>query len=151
MKFNLKKFIIILLSTFIIGNLFSFLSFDTNFYKSLEKPIDVPGILFPIVWSILFLLMSISLYMATNNKEDNTDSYIIYYVQLVINSLWTLFFFGFKLYLFSFFWIILIIISVIIMIINFYKKNKVSSLLQIPYLVWLIFASYLNFMIYYLN
>lgn len=151
MKFNLKKFIIILISTFIIGNLFSFLSFDTSFYKSLEKPIDVPGIVFPIVWSILFLLMSISLYMATNNKENNTDSYIIYYVQLIINSLWTLFFFGFKLYLFSFFWIILIIISVIIMIINFYKKNKVSSLLQIPYLVWLIFASYLNFMIYYLN
>lgn len=151
MKINFKKLLLIIAVTFIIGNIFTFFTIDTSFYKQLNKPFEVPGIVFPIVWSILFLLMSISLYIVTNNNKDNSDSYKIYFIQLIINAFWTLFFFGLKLYLFSFLWIILLIVAVVIMIINFYKKNKVAGLLQIPYLLWLIFASYLNYMIYYLN
>ena len=96
--------------------------------------------------------MAISLYIVSETKSlDIEKSYLIYIAQLIVNSLWTLLFFGLKLRLFSFIWIVLLIILVIIMIKNFFDKNKLSGLLQIPYLLWLIFAGYLNLMIYILN
>ena len=151
MKFNFKKFIIITIITFVIGNLFSFFVMNNmEYYKTLDKPIDVPGIIFPIVWGILYLLMSISYYIISNNTKDNNTK-VIYWAQLVVNSLWTLFFFGLKAYLFSFLWIILLVVLVIIMIFKFYKVNKLSGLIQIPYLMWLLFAGYLNLGIYLLN
>ena len=117
-----------------------------------RPPLSPSGIVFPIAWSILYLLMAISLYIVSETKSlDIEKSYLIYIAQLIVNSLWTLLFFGLKLRLFSFIWIILLIILVIIMIKNFYDKNKLAGLLQIPYLLWLIFAGYLNLMIYILN
>lgn len=154
MKINYKKFFKILTITFIIGNLFAvFLMGPMKEYALINKPaLSPPGIVFPIVWSILFLLMSISFYMITETKSyDKEKSYILYFAQLIVNSLWTLIFFGFKAYLFAFIWIILLIILVIMMIIEFYKLNKTSAYLQIPYLLWLLFASYLNIMVYILN
>ena len=81
------------------------------------------------------------------DKKINT----IYYIQLAVNALWSILFFTLKWRLFSFFWIILLIILVIIMTNKFYKKNKVSGLLQIPYIIWLLFAAYLNLGVYILN
>ena len=81
------------------------------------------------------------------DKNINT----IYYLQLFVNALWPIFFFTLEWRLFSFIWIIILDILVIAMIINFYKKDKTSGLLQIPYLLWILFASYLNFAIYMLN
>lgn len=151
MKINFKKLFIIIVITFLIGNLFSFLTFNSNF-KELNKPFEIPGIIFPIVWSILYLLMSISLYIITEeNFYKKEKAYIIYFLQLIINSIWTLLFFGLKLYLFSTVWIGILIIAVITMIVIFYKINKISAIIQIPYLLWIIFALYLNYMIYYLN
>ena len=121
-------------------------------FKELNKPINVPGIIFPIVWSILYLLMSISLYIVLEkDNKDKQKAIISYIVQLIINSLWSLIFFGFEAYLFSFIWIILLLISVVVMIINFYKVNKTAAYLQIPYVLWIIFAGYLNLGIYLLN
>ena len=124
-----------------------------DYYMTLNRPpLSPSGIVFPIAWSILYLLMAISLYIVSETKSlDIEKSYLIYIAQLIVNSLWTLLFFGLKLRLFSFIWIILLIILVIIMIKNFYDKNKLAGLLQIPYLLWLIFAGYLNLMIYILN
>ena len=148
MKINYKKLFFYIIITFVIGGLFSTFTMNSGFYDKINKPFDIPMIVFPIVWSILFLLMSISIYIA--NEEDSSSN-IIYFIQLVVNSLWTLFFFGFKWLLFSFIWIIFLIILVIIMIYKFYKLKKIAGLLNIPYLLWLIFAAYLNFFIYYLN
>ena len=148
MKINYKKLFFYIIITFVIGGLFSTFTMNSSFYDKINKPFDIPMIVFPIVWSILFLLMSISIYIA--NEEDSSSN-IIYFIQLVVNSLWTLFFFGFKWLLFSFIWIIFLIILVIIMIYKFYKLKKIAGLLNIPYLLWLIFAAYLNFSIYYLN
>lgn len=148
-KIDYKSLIKYILITFIIGGLFTPFTMNTEFYKSLNKPFEIPSIVFPIVWSILYLLMAISLYMV--KKEDSSENYLIYYIQLIVNSLWTLFFFGFKWYLFSFFWIILLIILVVAMIKKFYSIKPLAGYLNIPYFLWLIFAGYLNFMIYYLN
>lgn len=115
-------------------------------YQDLNKPpLSPPGIIFPIVWTILYIIMGYSFY-----KQDEQNK-TIYYTQLVVNGLWSIFFFVFKWYLFSFIWIILLIILVIIMIKEFYKVNKLSGLINIPYLIWLIFAAYLSFGVYLLN
>lgn len=121
-------------------------------FKDLSKPINVPGVLFPIVWSILYLLMSISCYLIVqSNDKDKKEGIILYAIQLVINSLWTLIFFGFGAYLLSFIWIIILLIVVIIMLAKFYNINKIAMYINIPYVLWLLFAAYLNLGIYLLN
>ncbi|MGE5456516.1 MAG: TspO/MBR family protein [Ignavibacteriales bacterium] len=151
MRINYKKLIIFILITFIIGSFFSFFN-DTYLYDTLNKPIDIPSIVFIVVWTILYLLMAISAYIISeSNVLSKINALLIYFIQLIVNSLWTLFFFGFELYLFSFAWILLLIILVSIMIYKFYKINKTSAYLNIPYLLWIILAAYLNYMIYYLN
>lgn len=121
-------------------------------YNSLQKPfLAPPSILFPIVWTILYILMGIS-YGILKNKGLNDDKIKkIYYLQLFVNALWSIFFFSLKWRLFSFWWIILLDILVIIMIYLFYNKNKISGLLQTFYLIWVLFASYLNLSVYLLN
>lgn len=152
-KINWKRLIIIIVITFIVGSFFSFFTMNNmDTFKELEKPVNVPGILFPIVWSILYLLMSISCYIITTKDDKSKDNAIIWYgIQLVINSLWSLIFFGFSAYLFSFIWIILLLISVIIMIVKFYKIDKMAAYLNIPYVLWILFAGFLNLGIYILN
>lgn len=153
MKINWKKLILITIITFAVGSLFSFFTMNNmDTFKELSKPIDVPGIVFPIVWSILYLLMSISYYIVSEKQDKNrNESRTSYVVQLVINSLWTLIFFGFEAYLLAFIWIIILLIAVIVMIVNFYKVNKTAAYLQIPYVLWILFAGYLNLGIYLLN
>ena len=153
MKINLKKLIIITLVTFLVGGFFSFFTMNNmDTFKELAKPIDVPAVVFPIVWSILYLLMSISYYIVSNSNSTYKDeAKTAYILQLIINSLWSLIFFGFEAYLLAFIWIIILLISVIIMIIYFYKVSKFAAYLQIPYILWIIFAGYLNLGIYFLN
>ncbi len=143
----MKKFIIILLVTFGIALLPTiFINFDTD---SLVKPLLFPPkILFPIVWTILYFLMSISLYLSS---KYNKNLYKVYGIQLILNSLWSPLFFMFKTYLFSTIELLILIIFVAIMIEEMKQENKLSAYLQIPYFIWLLFALYLNVSIYILN
>lgn len=143
----MKKFIIILLITFGIALLPTiFINFDTD---SLVKPLLFPPkILFPIVWTILYFLMSISLYLSS---KYNKEIYKNYGIQLILNSLWSPLFFMFKTYLFSTIELLILIIFVAIMIEEMKQENKLSAYLQIPYFIWLLFALYLNVSIYILN
>ena len=121
-------------------------------YNSLQKPFFAPpSIVFPIVWTFLYILMGISYGILKSNDLTTPKINFIYFLQLGVNALWFIFFFVFEWRLFSFFWILLLIFLVFVMIINFYEKNKISGLLQIPYLIWIIFASFLNLAIYLLN
>ena len=143
----MKKFIIILLITFGVAVLPTiFIDFHTDY---LIKPaLFPPKILFPIVWTILYILMSISLYLSS--KYDN-EVYKVYGIQLVLNSLWSPLFFMFKTYLFSTIEFIILLFIFIIMMYQMYLKNKTAGYLQIPYVIWLIFALYLNVSIFILN
>lgn len=138
----------------IIPNIFGIIGSilgNSNYYANFNKPTFAPnGYIFPIVWIILYTLMGISSYLIYN-KTKNINNLKIYFIQLIINSLWTFFFFNLKWLFFSFIWIILLIILVIIMIKNFYIINKLASYLQIPYLLWLLFAAILNLSIFILN
>ena len=111
-----------------------------------------PGIVFPIVWSILYTLMGISSYIVLESNSYSKDEAIfIYIAQLIVNLLWSFFFFTFKWYFFSFIWILLLIFLVYFMIKRFYNISKISGYIQIPYIIWLIFAAILNFSIFTLN
>ncbi|MBQ2916647.1 MAG: tryptophan-rich sensory protein [Clostridia bacterium] len=136
----------------LIGGLVGFLTSGYIDYNSLIQPsFAPPSILFPIVWTILYTLMGVSYGILKSNSLTDDKINIIYYSQLFVNALWSFFFFVFQWRLFSFLWILLLIGLVILMIIEFYKKNKIAGLLQIPYLLWISFASVLNLSIYLLN
>lgn len=102
----------------------------------------IPSWIFPIVWTILYILMGISSYLVFQ-KESIIPK--IYLIQLLFNYLWVFIFFTFKQFTLSFIWIIILIILVIIMIKKFYQIDKTAGYLQIPYLIWLIIAAILNF------
>ena len=136
----------------IVGVLVGLITSGSNDYGTLQKPpLSPPGILFPIIWTILYVLMGISYGILKTNNLTNKEIDRIYYIQLIVNALWSIFFFIFKWRLFSFLWIILLAILVIIMIKEFYDKKKVAGLLQIPYIIWVLFATYLNLGFYILN
>ena len=149
---KVKIFLKSILTPVIIGALVGLFISKSMDYKYLEKPfLAPPGFLFPIVWTILYILMGISYGILKYKNLNDTKIKKIYYSQLFVNALWSIFFFFLKWRLFSFFWIILLDFLVIIMISSFYKKNKLAGLLQIFYLIWILFASYLNISIYLLN
>ena len=121
-------------------------------YNTLNKPpLSPPGFIFGIVWTILYILMGISYGLL--ESKDLVDNQInkVYYSQLIVNLIWPVLFFVFKLRLISAIWIILLAILVVKMIIEFYKKDKLAAYLQIPYLLWTLFATYLNIGVYLLN
>ena len=152
-KINFKSLIISILIPLIFGGIGYLLGGSTDIYSVIDKPVFVPPpFIFPIVWTILYILMGISFYIVNNSiSKEKNDAILSYFIQLIVNMLWTLFFFRLHLYLFSFVWIILLIILVITMIIKFYKIKPLSAYLQIPYLIWISFASILTFYIYLLN
>lgn len=149
---KIKIYIKSVLIPVVLGGIIGFIISQFIDYNSLQKPfLAPPSIVFPIVWTILYILMGISYGILKSNNLTNQQIDWIYYIQLGVNALWSIFFFVFKWRLFAFIWIILLTVLVIIMIIKFYNKNKVAGLLQIPYLLWVLFASYLNIAIYILN
>lgn len=149
MKEQIKKYFPIFLPIIIGGIVGIIISKSINYDNLVKPPLAPPSILFPIAWTIIYLLMGISYYIVKDDLSPKEKK--LYYIQLTVNALWSIIFFTFKWYLLSVLWIILLDILVIAMIITFYKKNKISAYLQIPYLLWLLFATYLNIGIYVLN
>lgn len=122
-----------------------------NYSVLIKPPLSPPSIIFPIIWTIIYILMGISYLIFKNNTFYTKKEDTIYYFQLIVNLLWSIFFFIFKWYFFSIIWTILLLILVIYLIYLFFKKTKLSAYLNIPYLLWLIFATYLTIGIYILN
>ena len=132
-KNDYKKLILYIAIPLLLGGIVGFITSK----ESMNYNGIVDGWVFPIVWSILYILMGISSYIVRNNKELMS----IYKVNLVINLLWPIIFFTLNFKVFGFFWILLLILVVGYMMYKFYNKNKISAYLLIPYLLWLIFAS----------
>lgn len=152
---NFKKLLISLAIPLAAGGIGYLLSGNnTQIYESIVRPeFAPPGFIFPIAWSILYILMGISYYLVvtSNNTEVRKKSLNVYYTQLILNSLWSLIFFRFRLFLIGFLWVLALIGLVLYMIYLFKKSNKVAGYLQIPYILWLLFAGALSFSIYRLN
>lgn len=149
---NFKIYAKAILIPVVVGGIVGLIISSSIDYNSLKQPpLSPPSILFPIVWSILYILMGISYGILDSNLLVDSGINSIYYLQLFVNALWSIFFFVFKWRFFSFLWILLLLALVVIMIVRFYRKNKASGLLQIPYLLWILFATYLNLGVYLLN
>ena len=146
-----KKLIIYILIPLIVGFIGNLIGGSTDIYEKIKTPsFAPPGFLFPIVWTILYILMGISSYMISKEKNSNT-AITVYFVQLGINALWSLFFFRLNWFLFSALWLVLLLCLIVYMIYEFKKLNKTAAYLQIPYSLWVIFALILNSTIYILN
>lgn len=136
-----------IISSLITGNNFN------SYSQLIQPPLAPPSFIFPIVWSVLYILMGISSYLIVQQTENirTNKGLIVYAIQLALNFFWPVFFFGFKAYLFSFIWLILLIAAIITMTVLFYQQNKLAAYIQIPYILWTFFAAYLNLGVYILN
>ena len=153
---NLRKLITSLIPAYLTGFLGWFFTRNSmNIYGELvQPPLSPPGIVFPIVWIVLYTLMGISFYIVrtTNGNYDiKQKGYLAFYAQLVFNFVWTLLFFRFELYGVSAIWLAVLIFLIAMNIFYFGKINKTAGWLLVPYLLWCIFALYLNIGIYVLN
>ena len=124
-------------------------------YSEVNKPsLSPPGFIFPLVWSVLYILMGLSSYLILTSDvplPQRNRAMLVYILQLIVNFFWSPIFFGLDAYLFAFIWLVLLWLLIILMIYQFYKISKPAALLQIPYLVWVTFAGYLNLMVAILN
>lgn len=155
-KFNLGDLIISLLITlgggFIIGQV---TSNSKVIYENLKKPIfSPPPIVFPIVWTILFILMALAAYRVYEKSKNGVETHsalTFYGIQLIFNFLWSIIFFKFNLYGLAFIELIVLLILIIVTTIKFYKVDKIAGILMLPYAAWVTFAGVLNFFIWMLN
>ena len=125
-----------------------------NYEAANKSPLTPPSAVFPIVWSVLYLLMAISAGLITHSdasQEEKDKAIHLYALQLILNFFWSLIFFNMGLYFLSFLWLLALWILILVMIVQFSKINKWAAWLNVPYLLWVTFAGYLNFMIWMLN
>ncbi len=150
---NKSALIISILIPLAVGSMSALFSGNMSSYSMLDKPtFSPPGFIFPIVWTILYILMGISSYIIYSSNSPNKSKALLFYgIQLFFNFCWSIIFFGLNLYLFAFVWLIALIFILIIMIRQFNIVSPLAAYLQIPYLIWCIFAAYLNFFIFILN
>lgn len=145
--------IVIPLAVGVVSGLLTRNSMET--FALVEKPpLAPPGWLFPVVWTILYILMGVSSYIILASdapQEKISDAIKIYTYQLVVNFLWPTFFFSFGWYFFSFLWLLLLWGLVFLMIRKFYDISRIAAYMNVPYLVWLTFAGYLNAGVWLLN
>ena len=149
MKIDLKKLLVALAVPLAVGGLSALLSrVATERFDSLEKPpLAPPSWVFPVVWTVLFVLMGIASYLVAVEKAALT----VYGIQLAFNFAWTLIFFNAGAYLFAFVWLIILWLLIITTVYLFSKIRFAAGLLLVPYALWVAFAGYLNFSIYLLN
>lgn len=153
-KVQWKAFIACLLIPLAVGALSAFLTRNSmNIYELIQQPpLAPPSWLFPIVWTLLYILMGISSYLiSTAYSEYKNEALILYGLQLILNFIWPLIFFLGQNYLIAFVVLIILWYVVLKMIQAFAEIRPLAAKLQIPYLIWLTFAGYLNLMIYFLN
>jgi tryptophan-rich sensory protein len=155
MKINWKKLLICLAIPLAVGGLGALLSGGMSDYGAMVKPpLSPPGWVFPIAWSILYLLMGYASYRILESdasKEEIKKALFLYGIQLLANFIWPLLFFGGGWFLLSFFWLILMWVLIYLTIRAFSKIDETAGNLLIPYILWVTFAAYLNFGIYLLN
>ena len=156
MKTNTPSLIKSIVLPLIVGGVAGFLTRNSmeDFASLNQPPLSPPGWLFPVVWTILYTLMGISAYLIRQSDGDDAaknSALRIYYLQLFVNFLWPLFFFGGEWYFFSLLWLILLWLLIAIMITRFGAISKPAAYLNIPYFIWVTFATYLNAGIWILN
>ena len=136
-----------------VGGLSAWITMDgmKAFETVNQPPLTPPMWLFPVVWSILFVLMGIASYLVVMQKGEDTKALTLYAVQLIFNFFWSIWFFNLGWYLFAFLWLVALWILILATTVAFYRISKPAAWLMLPYLVWVAFAGYLNLGVWWLN
>ena len=157
MTIKLKPFIISILIPLAVGGVSALLTRNNmDLYSTINTPpLAPPTLLFPIVWTVLYILMGISSALIYTDRRatesDKKSALYTYALSLFFNFFWSIIFFNFRAFFFAFIWLLALIFLIIRTIMKYYKINKTAAYLQIPYLLWVTFAGYLNFAVYILN
>ena len=155
MRIEWKKLVISIAIPLAVGGLSALLTAGNmqSFEEIYKTPLSPPGWLFTVVWTILYILMGIALYIVitTKTREDKRPAIVSFGVQLFFNFFWSIIFFNMQAYLFAFVWLVLLWLAIIANTYLFYRINKNAGKLLIPYIIWVTFAGYLNLGIYLLN
>lgn len=155
-KIRIKELILSLAIPLAVGGLSAFITRDAmkNFERMHQPPLSPPSWLFPVVWTLLFVLMGIASYRVYTSQvsEPRRERALrIYAIQLGMNFAWTIIFFSLGLYLTAFIWLLILWVLIIACAVLFYYIDHTAGKLLIPYILWTTFAGYLNFGIYLLN
>ena len=139
-----------------VGALAGFLSREgTRLYNmtAVKPPLSPPPIVFPIVWTILFALMGFGAarIFGAEPSPERTRARRLFWLQLIFNFFWSLIFFNLQAYGFAFFWLVVLWVLILLMILQWRKIDPLAAWLQVPYLLWVTFAGYLNFAVWQLN
>ena len=150
------QLIICILIPLAVGTLSGLISQNAwmTFENVQKPPLSPPGWLFPVVWTVLYILMGIASYLIIQSDapaDRTSPALLIYGIQLFFIFFWSILFFNLEWYLFSFFWLLVLWGLILLMMILFYRIHRVSAYLLIPYLLWVTFAGYLNLGIYLVN
>ena len=155
-KRNRKPYVFWILLAELAGIVSGWISRDGTIVFSetaIQPPFSPPAILFPIVWTVLYALMGISAAQISLAQDlpMKTRGLNLFVAQLIVNFFWSPIFFNTGAYGFAFLWLLLLITLVVWMILTFRKVDPIAAWLQIPYLLWLLFAAYLNYGVWQLN
>jgi len=156
LKINKKLLIICLVIPLAVGGLAALLTGGgMNTFETLKQPpLSPPGWLFPVVWTILYILMGLASYLVLVSDgpwRQIRRALVLYAIQLAFNFLWPLFFFSLSAYLFAFIWLLALWLLILVTALSFHCLSNTAAYLMIPYLIWVSFAGYLNLGIYLLN
>lgn len=157
MKLKIRPYVISILISLSVGIISALVTRENmNIYEEVvTPPLSPPSFLFPIVWTLLYILMGISAAMIyTDNiapKRLKDRAIYTYAASLFVNFFWSIIFFNMRAFLFSFLWLLLLLFLIISTILQYRKINATAAYLQIPYAVWVTFAGYLNLGIWLLN
>ena len=155
MKIKKKPFIIAILLPLLVGGLSALLAGGMKEFETVNKPpLSPEAWLFPVVWTLLFILMGVASYIIydfTAPEYKKNSALLCYGLQLFFNFFWSIIFFRFRLYLFAFIWLLILLGLIICTAVRFYRISNVAGYLMLPYVLWVLFAGYLNLGIYLLN
>ena len=156
MKIKKGALILSILIPLAVGGLSALISGSAmKAFETVNKPpLSPPMVVFPIAWTVLYILMGIASYLVYNsNASDNrsVSALFFYAAQLAVNFFWSIIFFNLKMYLFAFIWLLLLIVLTVITTVKFSKISTAAGWLMVPYLAWLLFAAYLTLGIVILN
>ncbi|MBR6664301.1 MAG: tryptophan-rich sensory protein [Lachnospiraceae bacterium] len=155
-KINKKLLAICIAIPLVVGVISALLTKDSMMiFQTVNKPpLSPPGWLFPLVWTILYILMGVASYLVLTSEgimEEKSQAISVYFYQLLVNFLWSTWFFNLQWYVFAFFWLILLWVLIFVTLVRFYRISKSAGYLLVPYLLWVTFAGYLNLGIALLN
>lgn len=155
-KANWKTYAVWIVLAEAVGGLSGWLTREgTKIYNATvqQPPLSPPSIVFPIVWGILFVLMGIGAarIYASPASDARSRSLLLFFIQLAFNFFWSIIFFNLQNFGFALLWLIALWVLILRMILSYRKVDPLAAWLQVPYLLWVTFAAYLNFGVWLLN